>query len=296
MLFGQIQGTRLARVIRFVRQEMIDPIDIQTRLNDLNSGLAERIGRDIGQYAVALLSVSGAGENEKLRFCGSGSLVTVEGVDYIMTARHVWEQFEGAAGIGVTLSEESVDHRFFMDMKLVAAFGPKQVSGWDRPRGPDMVLLGIPNQYLKKLKEAKRFYNLTADIPKPPNVDSLDVWILIGAPSEQGTMLPKHASLTINAIYAAIRSESTEEQLDYVDLDMDTTFPGIPRLFFGMSGGGFWIISIFGLSEREIQWIANLVGMACWQLPPLAKGTARVRCLGAKSIRSLISNVQHGSS
>ncbi len=275
---------------------MIDPIEIQTQFNNPRSGLAEKIGRDIGQYTVALLSVSGKEENEELHFCGSGSLVSVETTCYIMTAYHVWKMFEGKIGIGLTLNEENVDHRFFLDVKLVVPFGPKQHRDWDNPRGPDMVLLRIPPQYLDVLKRVKRFYALTADVPNLPNVDSLDVWILIGSPSEQGKLLPKHASLTINAIYATIRSESTQDELDYVDLDMDTTSPGIPRRFYGMSGGGFWIISVFASSGTQIQWIPELVGMACWQLPSSVIGTARVRCLGGKSIRTLISYVQQTES
>lgn len=268
---------------------MIDPLAIQARLNDLSSGLAEKIGRDIGQSTVALLSVSGRGATEELRFRGSGSLVCIEDAAYVMTAYHVWEQFQGAAGIGLTLNEEDVDHRFFMDINLVEPFGPPQRSVWANPLGPDMVLLKIPVQHLDKLKQVKKFYPLTTELPKPPNIDSLDTWILIGSPSEQGKLLPKHASLTINAIYATIRSTSNHEGLDYVDLDMDTTFPGIPQRFNGMSGGGFWTVAIFGSGGDAIDWKAELAGMACWQLPSPRKDTTIVRCLGEKSIRTLLS-------
>ena len=44
---------------------MIDPIAIQNQLYDSSSGLADRIGRDIGAYSTALLSVTGAGEKEE---------------------------------------------------------------------------------------------------------------------------------------------------------------------------------------------------------------------------------------
>jgi hypothetical protein len=232
---------------------MIDPLAIQAQLNDLSSGLAERIGRDIGQYTVALLSVSVRGENEELRFRGSGSLVCVGGAAYVMTACRAWEKFQGTVGIGLTLNKEDVDLRFFMDVSLVTPFGPAQRSGRDNPRGPDMVLLKIPVQHLDRLKEVKTFYPLTTEVPKPPNIDSLDIWILIGSPSEQGKLLPKHASLTINAIHATIRSKSTHEELDYLDLDMDATFPGIPQRFNGMSGGGFWTVAIFGSNVSVVQ-------------------------------------------
>jgi hypothetical protein len=47
---------------------VINPYEIQNRLFDASSGLADKIGRDIGSYTVALLSVTGSGEEEVLRF------------------------------------------------------------------------------------------------------------------------------------------------------------------------------------------------------------------------------------
>jgi hypothetical protein len=265
---------------------VIDPIEIQRRLFHASSGLAEKIGRDIGSYTVALLSVTGSGQNEVLRFRGSGSLVSIGDSAYILTAAHGWEKFENALGIGLTLDKENVDHRFFMPVKSIMAFGPKEIPSWPDPWGPDMRLLKIPPEYADELKKVKKFYTLTADIPEPPNVNSLEVWLLIGSPQEQSTITPKHASLTMNAIFATIRSNDTHAGLDYVDLNMDPTFPGIPKRFFGVSGGGFWSALIYGSDDGELHWILTLVGMACWQ-----PERTLVRCLGAKSIRSLISEV-----
>ena len=90
----------------------------------------------------------------------------------------------------------------------------------------------------------------------------------------------------MNAILATIRSSYTHDGLDYVDLKMDATFPGIPKWFFGVSGGGFWNVVIYGSDDEELYWTSTLVGMACWQ-----PETTLVRCLGAKSIRTLISYV-----
>lgn len=264
---------------------MIDPYEIQARLFDASSGLAERIGRDIGSHTVALLSVTGSGEEEILRFCGSGSLVSVADSAYILTAAHVWEMFENAVGIGLTLDKEDVNHRFFMPVKSIMAYGPKDLPSWG-PWGPDMRLLKIPREYADELRKVKKFYGLTIEIPEPPNINSLEVWLLIGSPAEQSTRTPKHASLTMNAIFATIRSNYTHSGLDYVDLKMDATFPGIPEWFFGVSGGGFWNVLIYSSGDGELRWILTLVGMACWQPEKML-----VRCLGAKSIRTLISEV-----
>jgi len=64
-----------------------------------------------------------------------------------------------------------------------------------------MRLLRVPPEYADKLKEVKRFYTLTPEIPAPRNVNSLEVWLLIGSPAEQSKRSPKHASLTMNAIF-----------------------------------------------------------------------------------------------
>lgn len=267
----------------------MNPIEIQTQLFDPTSGLAERIGRDIGSFSTALLSVTGSGENEELRLCGSGSLVSVGGTAYILSATHVWKKMESAAGVGITLDQEDVDHRFFIRTGAIIPYGPELVSDRD-PWGPDMKLLKIPSEDAEKLRGSKRFYPLTLDLPESPNLSSLEIWMLMGSPAEQSARLPKHVSLTMNGIFATIRSEYNFGGLDYLDLDMDTTFPGIPKRFFGVSGGGLWSVLLYGSPEGQIRWIPTLVGMACWQLP-LQDHIRPVRCLGAKSIRSLISQI-----
>jgi hypothetical protein len=269
---------------------VIDPIQIQNQLYDPSSGLADRISRDIGSYSSALLSVRGAGEREELHLCGSGSLISARNEVFILTATHVWKMMEDCAGVGLTLDKENVDHKFFIPVAEIIPYGPEMVSDRD-PWGPDMRLLKIPSHYTTYLKEKKRFYPLTLELPEPPNVSSLEVWILMGSPAEQSTALPKHVSLTMNGIFATIRSEYNFGGLDYFDLEMRITFPGIPKWFSGVSGGGLWSVLLYGSPEGEIYWIPTLVGMACWQLP--LQGDIRpVRCLGSKSIRSLISAIR----
>ncbi len=88
----------------------------------------------------------------------------------------------------------------------------------------------------------------------------------MGSPAEQSKALPKHVSLTMNGIFATIRSEYNFSRLDYFDLDMRISFPGIPKWFDGVSGRGLWSV-LLGSPDEEMRWIPTLVGMACWQLP-----------------------------
>jgi hypothetical protein len=265
---------------------MTDPNEIIAHLYDRNSGLADRIGRDVGSFSVALLSVTGSNEDEELRCCGSGSLVTVGDSYYVLTAAHVWEKVANAAGIGLTLDEEEVDHRFVMSVKSIVPYGPKLIRDWMKPWAPDMHLLKIPAERVAELKARKRFYPLTADISKFPNVNALEKWMLMGAPDEQGDKNYKHRSVTMNGIFATVQGHPTIDGYDYVDLDMDVTFPGIPNSFSGISGGGYWSVFMYGSADGEIQWILTLVGMACWEHPLVLNGIRSVRCFGDKSIRS----------
>ncbi|MHB8500712.1 MAG: hypothetical protein ACYDCG_12000 [Candidatus Acidiferrales bacterium] len=131
---------------------MIDPLAIQDQLYDSSSGLADRIGRDIGSYSTALLSVTGAGEKEVLRLCGSGSLVSIENEVFILTATHVWNMMKNSAGVGLRLDEKDVDHKFFIPIGAITTYGPELVSERD-PWGPDMQLLKIPSDYAARLRE-----------------------------------------------------------------------------------------------------------------------------------------------
>jgi hypothetical protein len=85
-------------------------------------------------------------------------------------------------GIGLTLAEENVDHRFFMSVKSIVAYGVSRPSGWPTPWGPDMQLLKLPPDRARELKKGKQFYRLTAQMPDFPNVNSLELWVLMGHP------------------------------------------------------------------------------------------------------------------
>jgi hypothetical protein len=265
---------------------MRDIAEIQTALYDKTAGLAARIVRDIGSYTVALLSVTGSGRDEVLGFKGSGTLVSIGDSLYVLTAAHVWELFADAVGIGLTLDEEHVDHRFFIDIREIVPFGPKDTALWG-PQGLDLRFLKIPPQPAAELRNVKKVYALTAEIPELPKVSSLGVWVLLGSPYEQSTITSKHASLTMNGFFATIKSEFVLNGHDYFELEMNPSHPGIPRRFYGVSGGGFWNVEMYWSASGEIQWFLTLVGMACWQLI-VASDPQIVRCLGAKSIRSLV--------
>jgi hypothetical protein len=268
--------------------------EIEALLRDKNSGLAEKITRNIGTFMVALFGVYGSGASERLKFAGTGTLVTIDGSKCILTAAHVWEPFvrDKARGLGITLKEND-DHSFFIGIETIVASGPAKISeGWTK-WGPDIVFLRIPPEVLGRIEAVKSFVNLTMKEAGPPNVDSLENWVLMGAPEVQGIFSPTHASLAMNAIFATILRFHTHGDFDYVDLDMDLSFPGIPEKFNGVSGGGLWSVLMFGLPNGGVDWNLKLVGVAFFEL--VGEGNRSVvRCHGEQSIRIALSSVARG--
>jgi hypothetical protein len=255
---------------------------IQGRLLDPQGDLRNAIGKHIGSFTVALFGIFGAGEAETLKLAGSGTLVRVAGMYYVLTAAHVWEWLvkEGAKGLGLTLRPED-DHKFVLRMEIVAAYGPKLVGKWTE-WGPDLAFLRIPSELVGPLTAFKTFENLSMQKAGPPNVDSVELRALMGAPAVQGTFTKVHAEININTFFGEQGMETKRGDFDYVDLLEDTSFPGVPATFGGVSGGGLWRVVVYE-AEGKCDWHLTFMGTAFYQIPQ-SGGNWTIRCHGLESI------------
>jgi hypothetical protein len=78
------------------------------------------------------------------------------------------------------------------------------------------------------------------------------------------------------------------ESFDYLDYPMDLSFPGVPRRFNGVSGGGVRRVMVFYSRETdEIDWKMSLHGVAFYQLE-IANEQRPVRCHGPQSVRAVL--------
>jgi hypothetical protein len=68
-----------------------DPREIGIVLRSDESGLRDKIVRNLGDYTVALFGISGP-PKERLQLAGTGTLVVVDGKYFILTALQVWEE------------------------------------------------------------------------------------------------------------------------------------------------------------------------------------------------------------
>jgi hypothetical protein len=259
---------------------------IEAMLLDEKSGLKEIAGRAAGNFTVAMLVVTDpASSPHPLRLVGTGTLVIVNDVHYILTAGHVWDAVKQRGSLlGLTL-KEGVDHEFLIPNDNIVAFGPVYDAAsidW----GPDLTFLRIPPERLGTIKAYKSFYNLSRERAGGP-LDCIKTNAVIGTPAELAEHWPRYAVLQITAFFLEKNPErSTRGKFDYLEYKVDLNFPGVPSTFGGVSGGGLWKIFFYYSQEtKKIETIERLIGVAFVQTP-IVDGHRNIRFHGFESIRA----------
>ncbi len=271
----------------------LDAIEAILNGSDIKS-INERlkIVRDTGMCAVGLFTVTGSGQNEALRFAGSGTLVSIYNSHYILTAHHVWDRvLKSAPKLGITIKEK-VDHCFLMDIHTIIPFGPPKPTIWSEA-GPDIILLRIPEVHVGTINAAGRvFYNLTIAESAAPNADHLEAWFLMGAPGCLGTYSQKHASIELRGTEVVVQNRFESQAFDYLDAKIKVSDLPSPKTLRGVSGGGLWRVLLFDSPPGgKIQSVTMLRGVVFWEFP-LQNDNRVIRCHGIESIRSLVREIE----
>src|SRR5436190_1647456 len=118
-------------------------------LSELPESFRLEVVQDIGNFSVALFGISNPGADERLTFCGSGTLVSAGDFRYILTAAHVWtRKLKTAERLALTLVE-GMSHRFAIQTPTVIAdvTGPGIPEEW----GPDFCFLRIPPEFVGRI-------------------------------------------------------------------------------------------------------------------------------------------------
>jgi len=256
-------------------------------LNELPESVCENIVRDIGSFSVALFGISNSTGDERLTFCGSGTLVSSGDFRYILTATHVWtKKLRAAEQLALTFVE-GASHRFAIDTQTVTpdiSFGPGAMEEW----GPDFCFLRIPPAYVGRIEVYKTFYNLdkrrehalTSQLERDAGP-----CVLMGSPSELFDELSdKHANWQFPGWFSRIQDVHSREGFDYLDVGVDLSLSEIPSSFGGVSGGGLWQVLIGRSTQTgDFLWKRNLEGVAFYASPAVA-GRRIIRCHGRHSI------------
>jgi hypothetical protein len=244
--------------------------------------------RDIGRYTVALFAGFDSKEGSKLKLAGTGTLLTIGGSHYILTASHVWEEvLKCADKVGITLTED-IDHSFFMSVKAIVPCGLPKPASWNE-WGPDITLLRVPSEYLGSIKAHKDFYSATATGKTKPAGSHIEARLLMGTPAVFGVFTENHAQVEISGLFSDVDAPCVAHgDFDYFDLTVDASSPGSPQSYGGVSGGGLWKVLIrCECPTGNIEWDQGLEGVAFHQ-SAIENGRRTIRCHGPKSIAAAI--------
>jgi hypothetical protein len=264
---------------------MCTPAELEDTFRQ-SEDLRIEITRDIGRYTIALFAGFDSAGSTQLKLAGTGTLLTVHGSYYILTASHVWEEvLKCADKVGLTLTED-IDHSFFMSVKAIVPSGLPRPACWNE-WGPDLTLLRVPTEHLGSIKAYKSFYSATVDGKTTSGVDQLEARLLIGTPEELGEFTQNHAQVVIGGFFADVEAPCvTHGDFDYIDLKVDVSSPGTPQNYGGVSGGGLWKLLIrCECSTGRIEWDQVLEGVAFYQ-SDIENGHRTIRCHGPKSIEA----------
>jgi hypothetical protein len=236
---------------------------IRTEILSKGSRLLLEFINCVRHYSVSFVAIPNR-QTESPWPCGSATLVTVNGEHYFLTARHVWTKLQEVKHVGVTLVE-NIDQRFAIETQHLIPTGPPKPP--QEEKGPDIVLLKIPDAKLGEIKARKSFYPLGVKRGKAPVV-AIEIPILLGAPGESAT-LPKPN--TLDLVFQAIIANSTPKKFtkgkyDYMDGNELFGAYGFPKSYGGFSGGGLWHIYVYldpRTGKRKER--RHLVGMAFYE-------------------------------
>jgi len=262
------------------------PCDTQ-QISDLLKDSIEfrdKIIRSVGNFTVALMGIYE--RPERLDLAGTGTLMTIAGAHYILTARHVWDdKLAHADYVGLTL-KPNIDHKYAIRRTDFTTVGLPKPSAWNE-WGPDLMLLKIPEEKVGAIKAYRSFWNPARRIEIKNEV--IELTVIMGTPGELGTITDTHADLQITGLFVGDEKLQSVGGFDFLDYKIHRNIqPGLPRHLGGTSGGGLWRVWVFCSKERdEIDWTMGFHGVAFYQLDIDADPTI-VRCHGPESGKLLL--------
>ena len=266
-------------------------IEVPTR--DIPDALIESVREKLQHFFVPLIGVSPLGEERRVTFLGSGTLVRIGEAHCLLTAAHVWNEVRRYGRI-----------MFGTSVRNIGAVMVPPAAIWCRERiyestngeewGPDLALLQFAPTHAGALGARKSFLDLRQQqarlAQRPPRMKK-GLWAVTGMVGELSHTTHDERTNTTTAYTNAQAfigpSEETYDRdgYDYVDLGVNLKLPGVPQSFGGTSGGGLWQIEVSKKASGEIVWDGELDfrGVAFWQ-QRAARGRSRVRCHGPRSV------------
>jgi hypothetical protein len=216
---------------------------------------------------------------------GSGTLVVINSVYGILTAKHVWDNFIQNRNLSkISFSVVGYPHYIHEEISHLRPYFPDT--------SIDICLIQLPQPILGTIKSFRTFYPIERS--NSPELEKISqyLWISTGFPYE---WQPKTKKLAVPLFYYTHLSNylSHSDGWDEIELQVDynNASSNFPQSLEGVSGGGIWNFRVFysddsGVVKYRIEENSKhslLVGVNFWQ-SDLKNGKRYIRGVGPNSI------------
>jgi hypothetical protein len=206
-------------------------------IRDLPRELISQVHGKIRLHAVTMVVARGDG-GEPL--CCSGTLVTVNEIRGVLTARHVWELIQPSPTLALLVGGKP----YFLKPEILRAFAPDQHENLEEVGAsvPDIAFIRVPPPAAIDIEAyGKVFYSIDRrrETPDVASFTERGFWVLTGSPQalfDAATgMAPSFLYDTFVDKHVAVGA------WDYLFMNLSLKQnPEIPINYGGMSGGGIW--------------------------------------------------------
>ncbi len=218
-------------------------------IRDLPQALTLEVHEKIRLHSVTMVLPASEGTAP---LCCSGTLIQINDMPGILTARHVWKKMiKRAPSVGLLVGGEAP---YWIKPDVLRAFGPsdKGVLPEIGATIPDLAFVRIPSFARGPIEAAKKvFYSL--DVRRQdPQMDLFGgrgFWILAGNPQALFDPTTSRAASFLYDTTVDRRVEIGDWDYLFVNLNLPQN-PSIPGAYGGLSGGGVWRAA-FHVTENE---------------------------------------------
>lgn len=239
-------------------------------IKELPSDLTRQVHEKIRLHAVSMV-LPPLG-NADPRSC-SGTLVQLNEMIGILTARHVWTAVERAPSLALLVGGQP----YYVKPEVLRAYVPVGSGKLpdSRAQVPDIAFIRLPPITRGPIEAyGKVFYSIDAR-RRSSDIDLLDergFWILAGSP--QALAKPDTGMVASFLYDTSTEKRVTLGEWDYLFVNLHlTSNPELPKHYGGVSGGGVWRI-VFHVSDDETVFAVEsarrdivLSGVAFYQTP-----------------------------
>lgn len=185
----------------------------------------------------------------------AGTLVVLNGINGILTARHVCEQIDGGYEFVIAIGSHTLEvSTKYLELKSIP--GTRTLRALDG-KVPDIAFVKLPLNVVSTIKaHGKVFYSIDRRVKSRGFglFDRKGVWFVVGSPAVLAKGNPRAIPWFGYATQLSHISVQNPWDFAYVRMNWESN-SHIPKDYGGMSGGGLWRARIVGDIRESRFWI-----------------------------------------